>query len=179
MPAQERSLLDARGVGDALVAMGEAIAVGEAPVLVGIHTRGVVVAERLRCLLADQGIDCGSGAIDISLYRDDLDDRGSVPVLKGTDIPGPVDAARIVLCDDVLYTGRTIRAALDAVHALGRPARVELAVLVDRGHRDLPIQADVTGLTVETRSDQHVRVRLEETDGQDAVVLLEKTSEEA
>jgi len=136
--------------------------------LVGIHTRGVVVARRLAAVLGA----APPGSLDISLYRDDLDHRGSLPQLRSTDLPAAVEGSRIVLCDDVLYTGRTIRAALEGIAALGRPARVELAVLVDRGGRELPIQADHTGWRSEIANGR-VMVRLEEQDGRDAVVLIE------
>ncbi len=141
------------------------------PVLVGIHTRGVVVATRLQAALATVGCAAPMGTLDISLYRDDLDNRGSVPLLKSTAVPVPVDGARVILCDDVLFTGRTIRAALDGIMDLGRPAKIELAVLVDRGGRELPIQADYAGLELSTTRTQHVRVHLRECDGRDAVFL--------
>lgn len=146
---------------------------GVIPVLVGIHTRGVTVAERLREALATQGCEVSLGTLDISLYRDDLEHRGSVPVLKSTKVPVPVDGARVILCDDVLFTGRTIRAALDGIMDLGRPAKIELAVLVDRGGRELPIQADYTGFSLATSPGQHVRVSLRECDGSDTVALLD------
>jgi pyrimidine operon attenuation protein / uracil phosphoribosyltransferase len=141
------------------------------PVLVGIHTRGVVVATRLQAALAAAGCQAPMGTLDISLYRDDLDNRGSIPVLRSTAVPVPVDGARVILCDDVLFTGRTIRAALDGIMDLGRPAKIELAVLVDRGNRELPIQADYAGLEISTTRSQHVRVYLRECDGRDAVLL--------
>lgn len=146
---------------------------GTVPVLVGIHTRGVTVAQRLRTALAAQGCDAHLGTLDISLYRDDLEHRGSVPVLRSTKVPVPVDGARVILCDDVLFTGRTIRAALDGIMDLGRPAKIELAVLVDRGGRELPIQADYTGFSLATSPGQHVRVSLRECDDSDAVALFD------
>jgi pyrimidine operon attenuation protein/uracil phosphoribosyltransferase len=149
------------------------------PVLVGIHTRGVTVAQRLRSALAAQGRAAPLGTLDISLYRDDLEHRGSVPVLRSTRVPVPVDGARVILCDDVLFTGRTIRAALDGIMDLGRPAKIELAVLVDRGGRELPIQADYTGFSLATSPGQHVRVSLRECDGSDNVALLDPDSSSA
>lgn len=169
-------VLDATGIEAKIRRMAAEIiesCAGSIPVLVGIHTRGVTVAERLRASLAFQGMDAPLGTLDISLYRDDLGQRGSVPVLKSTKVPVPVDGARVILCDDVLFTGRTIRAALDGIMDLGRPAKIELAVLVDRGGRELPIQADYTGFLLATRPGQHVRVTLRECDGTDAVALLD------
>ena len=116
------------------------------------------------------------GALDITLYRDDLTTIAPHPVLKGTDIPVSIDGRMVVLVDDVLYTGRTVRAALDELIDFGRPARIELAVLVDRGHRELPIRADYVGKTLTTTRDEIVQVMLREEDGADRVVLLEKAS---
>ncbi len=110
--------------------------------------------------------------LDINLYRDDLSLIADHPVLRKTEIPFEVDGARIVLVDDVLYTGRTIRAALDGLMDLGRPARIELAVLVDRGHRELPIRADFVGKNLPTARDERVEVRLDEIDGEDEVLLV-------
>jgi pyrimidine operon attenuation protein / uracil phosphoribosyltransferase len=176
MAGVERELLDAAGIAAALDAMAVEIAAraaGEAVVLVGIRTRGAVVAARLIGRLRAAGVEAVSGVLDIALYRDDLPGRGVVPVLRATEIPVPLEGARVVLCDDVLFTGRTIRAALEAIHSLGRPARVELAVLVDRGNRELPIQAGIRGLVQPTTLCQHVRVCLQETDGSERVVLTE------
>jgi pyrimidine operon attenuation protein/uracil phosphoribosyltransferase len=112
------------------------------------------------------------GAVDITLYRDDLAQAGHWPVLKGTEIPFNIDGAEVVLVDDVLFTGRTVRAALNAICDLGRPARVRLAVLVDRGHRELPIQADAVGLVVPTERGDHVRVRLQPVDSVNEIVRI-------
>ena len=144
-------------------------------VLVGVRTRGVPLARRLAALIRDaSGVEPPVGALDITLYRDDLTTVGPQPVLKGTDIPTSIDGRTVVLVDDVLYTGRTVRAALDELIDFGRPARIELAVLVDRGHRELPIHADYAGRTLTTTRDEIVQVQLEEEDGEDRVMLLER-----
>jgi len=144
------------------------------PVVAGIHTRGVIVADRLREKLADIGCQVRSGTLYISLYGDDLDNLGTMPSLKNSDLP-PVDWCDVILVDDVLFTGRTIRAAIDGVTDFGRPRRIELAVLVDRGNRELPIQADYVGETFETERTDYVAVHLEETDGEEGVFLLRKS----
>jgi pyrimidine operon attenuation protein / uracil phosphoribosyltransferase len=144
-------------------------------VLVGVRTRGVPLARRLAAVLrAAAGVEPPVGALDITLYRDDLTTVGPQPVLKGTDIPTSIDGRTVVLVDDVLFTGRTVRAALDELIDFGRPARIELAVLVDRGHRELPIKADYAGRTLTTTREEVVQVRLREEDGDDRVVLLER-----
>ena len=149
-------------------------------VLVGIRTRGVPLARRLAASLREAaGVEPPVGALDITLYRDDLTTVGPQPVLKGTDIPTSIDGRTVVLVDDVLFTGRTVRAALDELIDFGRPARIELAVLVDRGHRELPIHADYAGRTLTTTREEAVQVRLREEDGDDRVVLLERTTRSA
>ena len=141
--------------------------------LVGIVTRGDVLAHRLAQKIREiEGVEVGLGSLDISFYRDDFLTNMS-PEIHATDIPFDMDGKNIVLVDDVLYTGRTIRAALDAVMDLGRPARVELAVLVDRGHRELPIRADFVGKNVPSSRDESVRLFLQETDGHSDVEILE------
>jgi pyrimidine operon attenuation protein/uracil phosphoribosyltransferase len=142
--------------------------------LVGIRTRGVTLALRLaRALEAIlQMKEIAVGAVDITLYRDDLRSVDRWPVLRGTEVPFDIDGAEVVLVDDVLFTGRTVRAALNAICDLGRPACVRLAVLVDRGHRELPIQPDVVGLSVSPGIRDRVRVRLEPVDPIDEIVQL-------
>jgi pyrimidine operon attenuation protein/uracil phosphoribosyltransferase len=142
--------------------------------LVGIRSRGDEVAERLRDLLVRGGADVALGVLDISLYRDDFEHLRENPKLQASEISFPVDGARIILVDDVLFTGRTIRAALEALSDYGRPARVELATLIDRGHRELPIQPDFTGIRLETSRFDHVHVSLAKTDGDDRIEVVEQ-----
>ena len=145
-------------------------------VLVGVRSRGVPLAARLARLVGEMagGSAPPVGALDITLYRDDLTALGPQPIMRGTDIPGTIDDRTVILVDDVLYTGRTVRAALDELIDFGRPARIELAVLVDRGCRELPIQPDYVGKQVTTSLDESVQVSVEEQDGKDRVVLLER-----
>jgi pyrimidine operon attenuation protein / uracil phosphoribosyltransferase len=142
--------------------------------LVGIRTRGVPLARRLaRALKEINGDDVPTGALDITLYRDDLMRQpvGPQPVVRRTEIPFSIDDRKILLVDDVLYTGRTIRAALDALIDFGRPRAIQLVVLVDRGHRELPIKPDYVGKNVPTSLKQSVQVRLQEIDGVDEVLI--------
>jgi pyrimidine operon attenuation protein/uracil phosphoribosyltransferase len=146
--------------------------------LIGIHTRGVFLARRLQKLIsALGGGELAMGEIDITLYRDDWTQMSAQPVVKTTDIAFSVDNKQIILVDDVLYTGRTVRAAMDAVIDFGRPSRIELAVLVDRGHRELPIQSNYTGHCIKTERSEMVNVLLQECDGQDGVTLTESKGE--
>src|SRR4051812_390446 len=143
--------------------------------LVGIRTRGVPLARRISRSLHDiNGDDVPTGALDITLYRDDLMRHavGAQPVIRRTEIPFSIDDKRILLVDDVLYTGRTIRAALDALIEFGRPLAIQLIVLVDRGRRELPIKADYVGKNLPTSATQSVQVHLLETDGRDEVEIL-------
>lgn len=143
--------------------------------LVGIRTRGVPLAQRLAALIQSRsGAEIPVGVLDITLYRDDLTDIASQPVVRDTVLPFSVNGCRIILVDDVLFTGRTVRAALDQLIDFGRPQHIELMVLVDRGWRELPISADYVGKAVETKRQQLVDVRLEEEDGRDEVVLMER-----
>ena len=135
------------------------------PAFVGIHTRGVTVAERVRVLLAARGMKVPLGTLDISFYRDDLDHRVTNPVVQASEIPFEVDGAEVIIFDDVLYTGRTIRSAIEGLMNFGRPAKVELAVLIDRGNRELPIQPDFVGRRVETARRDRIRVCFAEHDG--------------
>lgn len=146
---------------------------GEALVLIGILTRGEPLAQRLRSLIKTiSGSTVPIGSLDITFHRDDYRERLVVPQVKGTDIPGSIDAKTIVLVDDVLFTGRTIRAAMEELNAFGRPAAVQLAVLVDRGHREMPIRADFVGKNIPTHEEEEVAVQLKEVDGSDQVFLI-------
>ncbi len=141
-------------------------------VLVGIQRRGVPLAHRLaRAIAEHEGPVLPVGALDITFYRDDLSLIAQQPLVKGTDIPFDLNGRTVVLVDDVLYTGRTIRAAMDALVDFGRPDAIRLAVLVDRGHRELPIRADHVGKNVPTSREEVVHVSLEEIDGEDAVTI--------
>lgn len=144
-------------------------------VLLGIQRRGVHLAARLAEMLgAVEGADVLTGELDITLYRDDISTLADQPVVRSTTLPCDITGRRVVLVDDVLYTGRTVRAALDAITDLGRPERVQLAVLVDRGHRELPIAADYVGRAVPTSRQESVEVRVRELDGEDSVVICER-----
>ena len=143
--------------------------------MIGIRRRGVPLAARIASKIDEfERRAPVLGSLDITLYRDDLSTVGTRPVLKHTNIPFSIDGRTVVLVDDVLFTGRTIRAALDELVDFGRPSRIELAVLIDRGHRELPIQADYVGKTVKTDRGDMVDVRLVEIDGRDEVVLVKR-----
>jgi len=144
--------------------------------LVGIRARGVPLSERLAQAIAEteEGKPVPVGILDITLYRDDVSIRPGLPIVRSTAIPFAIDGWTVVLVDDVLYTGRTVRAAMDALMDLGRPRRIQLAVLVDRGHRELPIRADFVGKNVPTARDEEIFVRLQETDGTDEVVIAKR-----
>lgn len=147
----------------------------ESIVLVGIRSRGIPLAERIAAAIEKiEGVKPAIGILDITLYRDDLSMLSYQPIVRETEIPVDITDKTIVLIDDVLYTGRTIRAALDAVIDLGRPKSIQLAVLIDRGHRELPIRADFVGKNVPTSSKEEIRVMLKEYDADERVVLAEK-----
>ena len=142
-------------------------------VLIGIRTRGEPLAERLQSLITGHtGHEIQLGALDITFHRDDFRERLVVPQIEGTHIDFSLDDKIVVLVDDVLYTGRTIRSAMEALMAFGRPKKIQLAVLVDRGHRELPIKADYVGKNIPTNEGEHVNVMLKEVDGKDAIVLM-------
>ncbi|HET9094364.1 MAG TPA: bifunctional pyr operon transcriptional regulator/uracil phosphoribosyltransferase PyrR [Solirubrobacteraceae bacterium] len=143
--------------------------------IVGVHRRGAILGRRLHGLLSDlTGAEVPFGSVDISFYRDDLALREhgpAAPVVRSTELDFPIDSRTIVIVDDVLYTGRTVRAAIDVLFDYGRPARVQLAVLADRGHRELPIRPDYVGKNLPTAREERVNVQVEELDGRDAVTI--------
>jgi len=140
--------------------------------LAGIHTRGAVLAARLQMLLSDlHGIDAPLGYLDISFYRDDVTTRAGSPVVHATELEFVLEGRTVVIVDDVLFTGRTVRAAIEALFDYGRPARVQLAVLADRGHRELPLRPDYVGKNLPTARSERVYVRLAEIDGEDSVTI--------
>ncbi len=173
------TLLDARAIDRTLRRMADEIVElnggTEDLVIVGIERRGVQLADRIVSIIQkqEQGT-VARGALDITLYRDDLQTVGPRPVVGRTQLPLSLDGKRVVIVDDVLYTGRTVRAALDELADFGRPARIALVVLVDRGGRELPIHADVVGRTVEVAAGQRVDVLLSEIDDRDAVILADR-----
>ena len=176
MAANERVVMDAQAIERALTRIAHEVLERnkgtDGIALVGIRSRGVHIAQRLRTKIeAIEGVEVPTGIIDITLYRDDLSRSRQQPTVKGTDIGFGVDDKRVVLVDDVLFTGRTIRAALDALMDFGRPRDVQLVVLVDRGHRELPIRADYVGKNLPTAVHESVHVRLTESDGRDEVVI--------
>ena len=152
----------------------------EGLLLIGIQRRGVPLAQRIAEAIAEnEGAEVPVGALDITFYRDDLSMVAQQPVVKGTDLPFDLNGSTVVLVDDVLYTGRTIRAAMDALVDFGRPQAIRLAVLVDRGHRELPIRADHVGKNVPTSREELVRVHVEEIDGEDGVEIERMVAEPA
>lgn len=178
MPPTQSTLLDAPAVERTLRRMAEAIVElneGTADlVIVGIHRRGVQLADRIVGIIKEwHDVTVPRGALDITLYRDDLQTIGPRPVVGPTVLPMQLDGKRVVIVDDVLYTGRTVRAALDELADFGRPSRIALAVLVDRGGRELPIHADVVGKTVGVARGGRVDVQVTEVDGVDAVIVVE------
>lgn len=143
-------------------------------VIIGVRTRGVYIAERIANAIEKlEGIRPPLGTLDITLYRDDLRQKTEWPKVKRTEIPFSVEDKKVILVDDVLYTGRTTRAAIEAIMDFGRPSAIQLAALIDRGHRELPIQPDYIGNKIETLRTQEVKVLLKETDGKDEVLLVQ------
>ena len=177
MSSAERVVMNAAAIRRAVTRMAHEIVErnkgSEQLALIGIRSRGVYLAERLRRGIGEINAPPPTGIIDITLYRDDLSRGRQQPVVKETDIRFAIDDCQVVLVDDVLFTGRTIRAALDALVDFGRPRRVQLAVLVDRGHRELPIRADCVGKNLPTAREESVQVRLRECDGVDQVIIAE------
>ena len=144
-------------------------------VVAGIPLRGVEIARRIATFIHEiENIDVETGVIDVAMHRDDVGTRAELPVVRASKLPVPLEERSVIIVDDVLYTGRTVRAAMDAINSFGRPARIQLAVLVDRGHRELPIRPDYVGKNLPTSGNEKVRVRLEQTDGEPDAVHLQR-----
>jgi pyrimidine operon attenuation protein/uracil phosphoribosyltransferase len=176
----EKEILDSEGIQRAIVRIAHEILErnqgNKNIVLMGIRTRGVFLAERIqRQILAIEGAEVPFGILDITLYRDDLSEIALRPTVRETTLPCDLKGKVVVLVDDVLYTGRTIRAALDAIIDFGRPSAIQLAVLIDRGHRELPIKADYVGKNIPTSKNEQVVLKLAEKDGEDKAVVIEKS----
>ncbi|HET6642770.1 MAG TPA: bifunctional pyr operon transcriptional regulator/uracil phosphoribosyltransferase PyrR [Gaiellaceae bacterium] len=191
LPAQasSKTLLDEAAIAKSLARIAHEIVEGNPELdrvaLVGIHTRGVPLAQRLRRLIQDfTGHEVALGSLDITFYRDDVQVRGTEaprhpqPLVRATRLDFPLEGRTVVLVDDVLYTGRTIRAAIDALFDYGRPARVQLACLADRGHRELPIRPDYVGKNLPTSREERIQVQLVEVDEVDQVLLIPTPEEE-
>jgi pyrimidine operon attenuation protein / uracil phosphoribosyltransferase len=191
LPAQSstKTLLDEAAIAKSLARIAHEIVEGNSDLdqvaLVGIHTRGVPLAHRLRRLIHEfSDVEVALGSLDITFYRDDVQVRGSEaprhpqPLVRATRLDFPLEGRTVVLVDDVLYTGRTIRAAIDALFDYGRPARVQLACLADRGHRELPIRPDYVGKNLPTSREERIQVQLVEVDEVDQVLLVPTPEEE-
>ena len=171
--------MDAEAIRRALRRIAHEIVEGnprlEKIVLAGIPSRGVEIARRIAAFIHEiEKIDIETGVIDVAMHRDDVGTRAELPVVRASKLPVPLEERTVIIADDVLYTGRTVRAAMDAINSFGRPARIQLAVLVDRGHRELPIRPDYVGKNLPTSGSEKVRVRLEQTDGEPDAVHLER-----
>ena len=181
MTDRQNTVLDARAIDRTLRRMADEIVElndgTDDLIIVGIQRRGVQLAARIVSSIRErENVDVPSGALDITLYRDDLQTVDPRPVVRPTDIPWAIDGKAVVIVDDVLYTGRTVRAALDELADFGRPKRIALAVLIDRGGRELPIQPDVVGKTVDVAHGDRVDVLVSELDDRDAVVVASVTT---
>ena len=149
----------------------------EKVVLAGIPSRGVDIARRIAAFIREiENINVQTGVIDVAMHRDDVGTRPELPMVRASELPLPLEGRTVVIVDDVLYTGRTVRAAMDAISSFGRPARIQLAVLIDRGHRELPIRPDYVGKNLPTATGEQIQVRLQETDNEPDAVWLEKES---
>src|SRR6184192_3985740 len=152
----------------------------EKVVLAGIPSRGVEIARRIAAFIREiENINVQTGVIDVAMHRDDVGTRPELPVVRASELPLPLEGRTVVIVDDVLYTGRTIRAAMDAISSFGRPARIQLAVVIDRGHRELPIRPDYVGKNLPTSRGERIQVQLVEVDELDAVVLVGSPEEES
>ena len=149
----------------------------EKVVLAGIPSRGVEIGRRIAAFIREiENINVQTGVIDVAMHRDDVGTRPELPVVRASELPLPLEGRTVVIVDDVLYTGRTVRAAMDAISSFGRPARIQLAVLIDRGHREVPIRPDYVGKNLPTATGEQIQVRLQETDDEPDAVWLEKES---
>jgi pyrimidine operon attenuation protein/uracil phosphoribosyltransferase len=149
----------------------------EKVMLAGIPSRGVEIARRIAAFIREiENINVQIGVIDVAMHRDDVGTRPELPMVRASELPLPLEGRTVVIVDDVLYTGRTVRAAMDAISSFGRPARIQLAVLIDRGHRELPIRPDYVGKNLPTATGEQIQVRLQETDNEPDAVWLEKES---
>src|SRR5262245_3171683 len=172
-------ILDAEAIRRALRRIAHEIIEGnsnlESLVLAGIPSRGVEIARRIAAFIREIGnTNVDSGIIDVAMHRDDVGTRKELPVVRASKLPVPLEDRTVIIVDDVLYTGRTVRAAMDAINSFGRPARIQLAVLVDRGHRELPIRPDYVGKNLPTATGEQIQVRLQETDNEPDAVWLER-----
>jgi pyrimidine operon attenuation protein/uracil phosphoribosyltransferase len=173
-------ILDAAAIERALRRIAHEIVEGnpdlKSVVLAGIPSRGGEIARRIAGFIRDIGkIDIDTGIVDVAMHRDDVGTRAELPIVHESKLPLPLEGRTVIVVDDVLFTGRTVRAAMDAIGSFGRPARIQLAALIDRGHRELPIRADYVGKNLPTAVNENVEVRLEQTDGEpDAVWLLKE-----
>jgi pyrimidine operon attenuation protein/uracil phosphoribosyltransferase len=173
------AILDAEAMRRALRRIAHEIVEGnsnlETVVLAGIPSRGVEIARRISAFIREiANVDVDSGIIDVAMHRDDVGTRKELPVVHASKLPVPLEDRTVIIVDDVLYTGRTVRAAMDAINSFGRPARIQLAVLVDRGHRELPIRPDYVGKNLPTATREQIQVRLQETDNEPDGVYLQK-----
>jgi pyrimidine operon attenuation protein/uracil phosphoribosyltransferase len=172
-------ILDADAIRRALQRIAHEIVEGNPDlgkvVLAGIPSRGVEIARRIADFIRDiENLELETGVIDVAMHRDDVGTRPELPVVRASKLPLPLEERTVIIVDDVLYTGRTVRAALDAISSFGRPARIQLAVLIDRGHRELPIRPDYVGKNLPTASGEQIRLRLQETDSEPDAVWLER-----
>ena len=170
-------IMDSKDIGRKLIRISHEIIENHADidniVILGIHNRGVPIANRIKENISNvTNIDIPNGSLDITFHRDDYRERLLIPEIRGTDIPFSLEDKIVILIDDVLFSGRTIRAALDEINSFGRPSIIRLAVLIDRGHRELPIRADFIGRNIPTNSGEHIQVFLKETDDKEGVFII-------
>ncbi len=175
----KKEVIDADGIRRAIIRIAHEILEKnkgtEDLLLVGIRTRGIPMAERIAAKIKEfENVEIMTGSLDITLYRDDLSKKSEQPIVHRTEIPCDINDKKVVLVDDVLFTGRSVRAALDALIDLGRPQQIQLAIMIDRGHRELPIRADFVGKNIPTSLSEVVKVKFAETDGNDSVLLFDK-----